>query len=202
MARLTCCKPGAETIVLAAFWATMLAVNWRYFVCFYLPSFYLGWLLSYAEGYLEHFGQPGNPFANSVSSYHRLYNFLWFNNGYHQEHHWDPKMHWTRMQELRADQAADGSQRHAHASRAPLDRLHRGLVEGTETTAGPNYAATTARGVTLPLAALAFTTGIGLLPFRCLDAHPGHILKHRTGNRLEGGHQGLQFQGARLVAAP
>jgi fatty acid desaturase len=91
----------AETIVLAAFWATMLAVNWRYFAYFYLPSFFLGWVLSYAEGYLEHFGaQPGNPFANSVSSYHGLYNFLWFNNGYHQEHHWDPKMHWTRMKEL------------------------------------------------------------------------------------------------------
>jgi fatty acid desaturase len=91
-----------ETLALAAFWAMMLAVNWRYFVYFYLPSFYLGWVVSYAEGYLEHHGgQPGNPFANSVSSYNRLYNLLWFNNGYHQEHHWDPKVHWARMPELR-----------------------------------------------------------------------------------------------------
>ncbi len=90
-----------ETIVLAAFWCAMLAVNWRYFVFFYLPSYYLGWVLSYAEGYLEHYGcQPGNPYANSVSSYNRLYNLLWFNNGYHQEHHWDPKVHWTRMAAL------------------------------------------------------------------------------------------------------
>jgi fatty acid desaturase len=58
-------------------------------------------VLSYAEGYLEHYGaQPGNPYANSVSSYNTLYNLLWFNNGYHQEHHWDPKMHWTRMPRL------------------------------------------------------------------------------------------------------
>jgi fatty acid desaturase len=92
-----------ETIALAAFWATILAVNLRYFVFFYLPSFFLGWVLSYAEGYLEHYGaQPGNSFANSVSSYHWLYNFLWLNNGYHQEHHWDPKTHWTRMKELSA----------------------------------------------------------------------------------------------------
>src|SRR5262249_31384632 len=50
---------------------------------------------------LEHYGaQPGNAFANSVSSYNRWYNFLWFNNGYHQEHHWDPKVHWTRMRLL------------------------------------------------------------------------------------------------------
>jgi fatty acid desaturase len=76
-------------------------VNWRYFVFFYLPSYYLGWVLTYAESYLEHYGcQPENPFANSVSSYNRLYNLLWFNNGYHQEHHWSPKYHWTRMHEL------------------------------------------------------------------------------------------------------
>src|SRR5262249_19243410 len=58
-------------------------------------------VLSYAEGYLEHYRcEPGNPFANSVSSYNRLYNFFWFNNGYHQEHHWDPKTHWTKMPQL------------------------------------------------------------------------------------------------------
>jgi fatty acid desaturase len=90
-----------ESVVLVGFWAVLAVVNWRYLVFFYLPSYYLGWVLSYAEGYLEHYGaQPGNPFANSVSSYHRLYNLLWFNNGYHQEHHWDPKVHWTRMHEL------------------------------------------------------------------------------------------------------
>ena len=92
----------AESIALLAFWTVMAAIEWRYFVFFYLPSYYLGWVLSYAEGYLEHYGaQPGNYFANSVSSYNWLYNFLWFNNGYHQEHHWDPKMHWTKMDNLR-----------------------------------------------------------------------------------------------------
>ncbi len=96
-----------ESLALGAMWTAMLVVNWRYVVFFYLPSYYLGWVLSYAEGYLEHYGcQPGNPYANSVSSYHWLYNFLWFNNGYHQEHHWDPKMHWSRMGELH-DQLKD-----------------------------------------------------------------------------------------------
>jgi fatty acid desaturase len=92
---------AVEIVVLAAFWATMALVNWRFFAFFYLPSYYLGWAASYAEGYLEHYGcKPGNAYANSVSSYNWLYNLLWFNNGYHQEHHWDPKCHWTRMQEL------------------------------------------------------------------------------------------------------
>ena len=91
----------AETIALFAMWGAMLWYDWQVFLGFYLTSFYFGWVLSYAEGYFEHYGcQPGNPFANSVSSYHRLYNLLWFNNGYHQEHHWDPKCHWTRMHDL------------------------------------------------------------------------------------------------------
>jgi fatty acid desaturase len=90
-----------EMLVLGAFWVVMALVNWQYFVFFYLTSYYFGWVLSYAEGYMEHYGcQPGNQYANSVSSYNRLYNFLWFNNGYHQEHHWDPKVHWTEMRQL------------------------------------------------------------------------------------------------------
>jgi fatty acid desaturase len=90
-----------EVGVLAAFWTTMLLLDWQFFVFFYLSSYYLGWVLSYAEGYLEHYGcKPGNQYANSVSSYNRTYNLMSFNNGYHQEHHWDPKCHWTRMTDL------------------------------------------------------------------------------------------------------
>jgi fatty acid desaturase len=94
-------QAAAETLTLAAFWAAMAWWDWRVFAFFYLPSYYLGWVFSYAEGYFEHYGaQPGNPYANSVSSYNRLYNLLWFNNGYHQEHHWDPKRHWRQMPAL------------------------------------------------------------------------------------------------------
>jgi fatty acid desaturase len=90
-----------EVGVLAAMWTAMALLNWKFFVFYYLTSYYLGWVLSYAEGYLEHFGcKPGNQYANSVSSYNWLYNLLSFNNGYHQEHHWDPKWHWTRMRDL------------------------------------------------------------------------------------------------------
>src|SRR5438552_16585453 len=62
-------QAAVEAVVLGAFWITMLLVDWRYFAFFYLPSYYLGWVLSYAQGYLKHYGcQPGNYFANSVSS--------------------------------------------------------------------------------------------------------------------------------------
>ena len=35
-----------------------------------------------------------------MSSYHKFYNWLWFNNGYHAEHHFRPKMHWTLMEQF------------------------------------------------------------------------------------------------------
>jgi fatty acid desaturase len=93
-----------ESAVLGGFWLALLLVNWRYFMYFYLPSYYVGWVLVYAHTYCLHYGaRPGNYYANSVSSYHRLYNLWFFNNGYHQEHHWDPKAHWTRMEQVRRE---------------------------------------------------------------------------------------------------
>jgi fatty acid desaturase len=77
------------------------ALNWK-FMLFFLPCWYLGHCLSYLNGYFEHFGgNPDVPMAWGVSSYHKLYNWVWFNNGYHAEHHYRPRAHWTRMKDLR-----------------------------------------------------------------------------------------------------
>ena len=66
-----------------------------------LPFWLLGHMASAATGYYEHLGgDPKRPIAWGVSSYGRLYNFLWLNNGYHAEHHFRTKVHWTRMKEL------------------------------------------------------------------------------------------------------
>jgi fatty acid desaturase len=86
-------------------WLSLVALgfvlNWRFMLCFYLPFYYLGHCLSYLNGYYRHYGgNPDFPIAWGVSSYHKLYNLLWFNNGYHAEHHFRPKMHWTRMREF------------------------------------------------------------------------------------------------------
>jgi fatty acid desaturase len=95
---------SVEALALGLFWLGTLYLNWRFFVFFYLPSYYLGWVLVYAHTYMLHYGAaPGNYYANSVSSYHRVYNWVFFYNGYHQEHHWDPKAHWTRMKEVRQE---------------------------------------------------------------------------------------------------
>jgi len=85
-------------------WVTLCALgfifNWR-FMCFYLPFYYFGHCLSYLNGYFLHYGgNPDVPLAWGVSSYHKLYNWLWFYNGYHAEHHYKPRQHWTKMVEL------------------------------------------------------------------------------------------------------
>jgi fatty acid desaturase len=75
-------------------------LNWR-FMCFYLPFYYFGHCLSYLNGYFLHYGgNPDVPLAWGVSSYHKLYNWIWFYNGYHAEHHFKPRQHWTKMVDL------------------------------------------------------------------------------------------------------
>jgi len=75
-------------------------LNWRY-ICFLLPFWYFGHCLSYLNGYYRHYGgNPDEPLAWGVSSYDKLYNWIWFFNGYHAEHHFRPKVHWTRMHRL------------------------------------------------------------------------------------------------------
>ncbi len=75
-------------------------LNWK-FMLFMVPFYYLGHSLSSLNGYYEHWrGNPDLPIAWGVSSYNWLYNVIWFNNGYHAEHHYRPKHHWTRMKEL------------------------------------------------------------------------------------------------------
>ena len=89
-------------IELAAF-ATVLLVmfvfNWHYVIFYFLPFFYLGHCFSYLNGYYRHYGaDPDNPIAWGVSSYGKIYNWLFFYNGYHAEHHFRPKVHWTKME--------------------------------------------------------------------------------------------------------
>ena len=90
---------------MAALFALLIAMgvlNPRGLVLFYLPVWYFGNAAAQAENYLEHYGAiPGDRKTDSVSSYGRLYNLIWFNNGYHQEHHYRPQTHWTRVPEVR-----------------------------------------------------------------------------------------------------
>src|SRR5579883_612897 len=85
-----------ELAAFAGFFTLLGILNWQ-FMLFLLPFWYLGHSLSSLNGYYEHFGaNPDKPIAWGVSTYHRLYNWTWMNNGYHAEHHYRPKHHWTK----------------------------------------------------------------------------------------------------------
>jgi fatty acid desaturase len=85
---------------LASFFALALAAliyDWKALL-FYVPFYYLGNCLSSLNGYYEHLNSnPAVPMAWGVSSYNRFYNWLWFGNGYHAEHHYRPSTHWTKI---------------------------------------------------------------------------------------------------------
>ncbi|MFJ5295235.1 fatty acid desaturase family protein [Pseudomonas sp. NPDC088368] len=83
-------------VTLAAY--LLLAIYDWHAVLLLLPFWYLGQSLSSLNGYYEHLGgNPDLPIAWGVSSYSTLYNVIWMNNGYHAEHHYRPKMHWTKV---------------------------------------------------------------------------------------------------------
>jgi fatty acid desaturase len=110
-----------EIIAYVSFIVLGFILNWQ-FMLFLIPFNYLGNCLSSLNGFYEHFG--GNtelPIAWGVSNYGWLYNVIWFNNGYHAEHHFRPKMHWTQMkafhEKIAEDQRKAGVHviSHAHA---------------------------------------------------------------------------------------
>jgi fatty acid desaturase len=101
-----------ELCTFAAIVLIALAYDWRA-VLFLAPFYYLGNCLSSLNGYYLHLnGDPDVPMAWGVSSYNWFYNWLWFGNGYHAEHHYRPRLHWTKLrsfhEEIKQRQDAAG----------------------------------------------------------------------------------------------
>ena len=91
-----------ELGLVAALFAGLFWLRRELFLFIYLPGYLLGMLLCTLQGRYEHGGravceEPG------ISFYGRLYNALWFNDGYHREHHAYPGEHWSRLPLRRAD---------------------------------------------------------------------------------------------------
>jgi len=108
-----------ELAVMIGFYLVLTAIDWRFLVCM-LPFNYLGQSLSSLNGYYEHFGgDPDKPLAWGVSTYDRIYNWTWMNNGYHAEHHYRPKVHWTKMPELHRAIAEEQEQAGTRVIRPP-----------------------------------------------------------------------------------
>jgi len=79
-----------ETGLVLAIWTSLLMLAPHFFLTVYVPGYVAGLALCYLHGYYEH--------ARGTISHHGiLYNLLFFNDGYHVEHHAAPGTHWTRL---------------------------------------------------------------------------------------------------------
>jgi hypothetical protein len=89
-----------EWMVIAALWNFLLVIAPAFFWQTYLPGYLMGLLLCSAQGFFEHWRQTS-------SHYGVLYNFAFFNDGYHVEHHSWPSEHWIRLRRLRRQSAGN-----------------------------------------------------------------------------------------------
>ena len=73
-----------------AVWTVVALAGPAFFFTTWLPGWMGGMILCQVQGHFEHAG-------GTVSHYGRLYNALFFNDGYHVEHHARPGLHWTAL---------------------------------------------------------------------------------------------------------
>jgi hypothetical protein len=81
-----------------ASWMAIAAVAPALFAGAYIPGYLGGLLLCALHGFYEHH-------HGTTSHYGRVYNLLFFNDGYHAEHHARPGVHWSRLPEHRDAEA-------------------------------------------------------------------------------------------------
>jgi hypothetical protein len=81
---------AAEAGVVLVIWATAAVADPAFFLGVYLPGYLVGLGLCSLQGHFEHA-------RGTTSHYGWLYNWCFFNDGYHAEHHLRPGEHWTRL---------------------------------------------------------------------------------------------------------
>lgn len=100
-------RVAVEAVGILVLWGGLLVQSPRVFLTAYLPGYALGLLLCQLQGEMEH-RQTQTP-TRGVSYYGKIYNWLWFNDGYHAEHHRFPSEHWTRLPARRGECVATES---------------------------------------------------------------------------------------------
>lgn len=107
-ARKSSTLPLIEALALLSFVCFFANLNWKLFVAYVIGTYALGQVFALWQNYCEHHhADPYDRKRDSVSCYNPVYNFLWFNNGYHQEHHFSPQTHWTAIRSLRSELPVD-----------------------------------------------------------------------------------------------
>jgi hypothetical protein len=79
-----------EVVLVILLWTGLIAFAPQFLLTVYLPGWIVGLALCELHGRFEHS-------HGTVSHYGRLYNTLFFNDGYHFEHHARPGRHWTAL---------------------------------------------------------------------------------------------------------
>jgi hypothetical protein len=79
-----------ETALVLGLWLVLLARAPTFFLTAYAPGYLAGLALCWLHGYYEHT-------RGTTSHYGTLYNLLFFNDGYHVEHHRYPGEHWSHL---------------------------------------------------------------------------------------------------------
>jgi hypothetical protein len=83
-----------EIGLVLSLWTALAVLSPRFFASVYLPAYVIGLTLCTIQGHYEH--------ARGVTShYGRVYNVLFFNDGFHAEHHSNPGVAWTRLPQRR-----------------------------------------------------------------------------------------------------
>jgi hypothetical protein len=180
-----------ETTLVLAAWGTAVLFVPGEFVFVYLPGWALGLGLCWLQGYYEHA-------SGTTSHYGRVYNFLFFNDGYHVEHHARPGQHWSRLRAHRVGARAsrwppvlrwleacslDGLER--LVLRSPLlqrfvVRAHEGAFRRLLPLAGDVRSVTVVGGGLFPRTALVLRRLLPDATLVVLDANAAHLEAART----------------------
>jgi fatty acid desaturase len=91
-----------ELVCLILFISILTLLNWKLLLGYVFASYVLGQIFALWENYCEHhYADYTDRKKDSVSCYNSFYNLVWFNNGYHQEHHFSPQVHWTEIAKVK-----------------------------------------------------------------------------------------------------
>jgi hypothetical protein len=90
---------ATEAVLILALWSALAFAAPNFLAFTYAPGLALGLVLCCLQGHFEHA-------RGTTSHYGWFYNFLFFNDGYHVEHHQKPTRHWSDLRAQRAHVAA------------------------------------------------------------------------------------------------